>query len=139
MHGVATQSFRDSYLYTPLGREEFAALYYAVLPVIEPRLISMAEHEGRVVGFCFCVPNASERTRHGRIESAILKTFAVLPGYAGLGGVLAARTNAAARELGFSRVIHALMHEDNARSRALSARSAREIRGYALFERRLRS
>lgn len=139
MHDVATRAFRDSYLFTPLGADEFAALYRPVLPIVEPRLVSIAEHEGRVVGFCFCVPNTTERVRLGRVESAVLKTFAVLPGYSGLGGVLAARTNAAARELGFSRVIHALMHEDNARSRALSARSAREIRRYALFERRLRA
>jgi hypothetical protein len=137
MHDVATRAFRDSYLYTPLGPEEFAALYRPVLPLVEPRLVSIAEHEGRAVGFCFCVPNVTERARLGRVESAVLKTFAVLPGYSGLGGVLAERTNAAAHELGFSRVIHALMHEDNARSRALSARSAREIRRYALFERRL--
>ena len=139
MHDVATRSFRDSYLYTPLGEEEFAALYRPILPLVEPRLVSIAEHEGRVVGFCFCVPDVAERARSGRVESAVLKTFAVLPGYTGVGGVLAARTNAAARELGYRRVIHALMHEDNERSRALSARSAREIRGYALFERRLRT
>jgi hypothetical protein len=137
MHDVAARAFRDSYLYTPLGAEEFAALYRPILPLVEPRLVSIAEHEGRAVGFCFCVPNTTEHARLGRIESAVLKTFAVLPGYTGLGGVLAARTNAAAHELGFSRVIHALMHEDNARSRALSTRSAREIRRYALFERRL--
>lgn len=139
MHDVATRSFRDSYLYTHLEAEEFAALYRPILPLVEARLVSIAEHEGRTVGFCFCVPDATERARRGRVETAILKTFAVLPGYTGLGGVLAARTNAAARELGFARVIHALMHEDNVRSRALSARSAREIRRYALYERRLRS
>jgi len=139
MHDVATRSFRDSYLYTPLGAREFAALYRPILPLVEPRLVSIAEHTGRAVGFCFCVPDVTERARLGRVASAVLKTFAVLPGYSGLGGVLAARTNAAARELGFTRVIHALMHEDNMRSRALSDRSAREIRRYALFERRLRT
>jgi len=137
MHEVATRSFRDSYLYTPLGAQDFAELYRPILPLVEPRLVSIAEHAGRTVGFCFCVPDVTERARLGRVESAVLKTFAVLPGYSGLGGVLAARTNAAARELGFTRVIHALMHEDNVRSRALSDRSAREIRRYALFERRL--
>jgi hypothetical protein len=139
MHGVAMRAFRDSYLFTPLGAEQFSALYHPILPLVEPRLVSIAEHEGRVVGFCFCVPDVTEHARSGRVESAVLKTFAVLPGYTGLGGVLAARTNATARELGYRRVVHALMHEDNERSRALSARSAREIRRYALFERRLRT
>jgi hypothetical protein len=138
LHAVATAAFHGSHLYTPLPAGDFVALYDRLLPVIDQRLISIAEHEGRVVGFCFCLPNVAERARGERMRSAILKTFAVLPEYTGLGGVLAARTNAVARELGFTRVIHALMHERNDRSRALSARSGREIRRYALFERRLR-
>jgi hypothetical protein len=137
MHAVATRCFAGSHLYTPLDARDFVTLYRPVLPVVEPRLVSIAEHEGQAVGFCFCVPNVVERARRGQMDSAVLKTFAALPEYAGLGGVLAARTNAAARELGFRRVIHALMHERNERSRALSARSAREIRRYALFEKRL--
>ena len=137
LHEVATRSFHGSHLYTPLAIDDFVELYRPLLAIVEPRLVSIAEHEGRTVGFCFCVPDIAERARGEVPRSAVLKTFAVLPEYAGLGGVLAARTNAAARDLGYTRVIHALMHEGNDRSRALSARSGRDIRRYALFERRL--
>ena len=138
LHAVAATAFHGSHLYTPLSADDFVRLYQPVLPCVDPRLVSIAEHEGRAVGFCFCVPNVLESARGESARSAVLKTFAVLPGYTGLGGVLAAHTNAAAQKLGFTRVIHALMHEDNERSRALSARSGRVIRRYALFERRLR-
>ena len=137
LHGVAAHCFRDSYLYTPIDDRAFIELYRPVLPYVDPRLVSVAEHDGRTVGFCFCVPDMLELARTGSIESVVLKTFAVLPEFTGLGGVLAARANAAARELGYARMIHALMHERNERSRALSERSGREIRRYALFERRL--
>jgi hypothetical protein len=100
-------------------------------------LVTIAEHEGRPVGFCFCLPDLNERMAGRPMRTAILKTFAVLPGFSGLGGALADRTHAQARRLGFTRVIHALMHASNDRSRALSKRIAREIRRYALFERRL--
>lgn len=138
IHAVASVAFRGSHLYTPLGEQEFLSLYEPLLPMVDARLVSIAECDGQPAGFCFCVPNVLPSARSAKPDSAVLKTFAVLPEYAGLGGVLAARTNAAAHALGYSRVIHALMHERNDRSRALSARQGREIRRYALFERRLR-
>lgn len=139
IHGIASAAFAGSPLYTAVADVTFLALYEPIVPFVDPRLVSIAEHDGKPVGFCFCVPNVTEMRDARSPESAVLKTFAVLPGYTGLGSVLAARTNRAARVLGYSRVIHALMHEANDRSRALSARQGREIRQYALFERRLRS
>ena len=67
-----------------------------------------------------------------------LGDMAVAPGrqHAGLGSVLMDRAHQAARELGYRRVIHALMHEANA-SRRLSSRTASTIRRYALLARTL--
>jgi GNAT superfamily N-acetyltransferase len=138
IYSVARVSFAGAYLYTPIDEEEFVAQYAAARPAVVPSLVTIAEHEGRAVGFCFCIPDVNERMQGRPMQTAILKTFAVLPGYRGLGGALADRTHAEARRLGFARVIHALMHVSNDRSRALSKRIAHEIRRYALFERRVR-
>lgn len=138
IYSVARVSFAGAYLYTPIDEEEFVAQYAPARPAVVPSLVTIAEHEGRPVGFCFCIPDVNERMQGRPMRTAILKTFAVLPGYSGLGGALADRTHAEARRLGFSRVIHALMHVSNDRSRALSKRIAHEIRRYALFERRVR-
>ena len=138
IYSVARVSFAGAYLYTPLDEDEFVAQYAAARPAVVPSLVTVAEHDGLTVGFCFCIPDVNERLRGQPITTAILKTFAVLPGYSGLGGALADRTHAEARRLGFTRVIHALMHVSNDRSRALSKRIAHEIRRYALFERRVR-
>jgi GNAT superfamily N-acetyltransferase len=138
IYSVARVSFAGAYLYTPIGEDDFVAQYAAAKPAVVPSLVTIAEHDGIPVGFCFCVPDVNERAQGRPMRTAILKTFAVLPGYTGLGGALADRTHAEARRLGFTRVIHALMHVSNDRSRALSKRIAHEIRRYALFERRVR-
>ena len=138
IYSVARVSFAGAYLYTPIGEDEFVAQYMAAKPAVVPSLVTIAEHDGIPVGFCFCIPDINERAQGRPQRTAILKTFAVLPGYTGLGGALADRTHAEARRLGFTRVIHALMHVSNDRSRALSKRIAHEIRRYALFERRVR-
>lgn len=137
IYAVARVSFAGAYLYTSIEEEEFIAQYAAAKPAVIPSLVAIAEHDGRAVGFCFCIPDINERMQGRPARTAILKTFAVLPGYSGLGGALADRTHAEARRLGFTRVIHALMHVSNDRSRALSKRIAHEIRRYALFERRV--
>ena len=139
IYDVSAVSFRDNYLYTPLAREEFVAQYAKVQPLVVPELALVAEHEGRAVGFGFSLPDAAERMRGAPVRTVIIKTLAILPErrlYGGLGSLITDRTQATAHALGFTRAIHALMHESNA-SLAISGRTARRIRRYALFGRRL--
>lgn len=138
IYELARESFRASHLYTPLDEASFRAQYGPARAAVVPELVSIAEHEGRCVGFFFALPNVAEAQRGEPVRSAIAKTFAVRDEYRGLGAVLAQRTHDIARAAGFTRVIHALIHLRNDRSRALSSRTAREIRRYALLERRLR-
>ena len=130
MHALALQAFRRAFLFTPIGREQFAAQYARMLPLIRPELVQLAEHEGELVAFLFALPDALEPAP----RTVILKTVAARRGraYAGLTQLLAARAAIAARAMGFRRVIHALMHEANV-SFNWSARSARVIRRYALM------
>jgi len=64
----------------------------------------------------------------------------LLPGEApvslGEGGTPLLELDRSARDLGFRRAIHALIHETNV-SRTISGRSARTFRRYALFSRQL--
>jgi len=140
IHDVSTISFQPNFLYTPLPREEFLAQYRGVRAMLRSELLLLAEHAGRPVGYVFVLPDLLAARRGEPVTTVIVKTLAVLPGraYAGLGAVLLAEVHAAARRLGFTRAIHALMHESNA-SRNLSAHYARTIRRYALFARRLTS
>lgn len=134
MHALAEEAFRDAFLHSPISREKFVAQYRRLLPAVRPELVTLAERDGELVAFLFGVPDALDP--QGR--RAILKTVAARRGrgYAGLAHLLAARSAAAARAMGYTRAILALMHENKV-SFNWSARSARVIRRYALMGRTL--
>jgi GNAT superfamily N-acetyltransferase len=98
----------------------------------------MAERPGELAGFLFALPDLLEAGRGDAPRTAILKTMAVRPGRrdAGLGAWLAAECHARAAAAGFTRVVHALMHDANV-SAATSRRSARLLRRYTLYARDL--
>lgn len=134
LHAVSSESFVQNPFFTPLDFERFAALYRPLLPHIRPELFLLAERDGRPVGFAFALPDLLRAARAERLDTVVIKTVAVRPDAQGLGlgGSLVARVQAEARRLGFTRAIHALMHDAN-RSTRISARDARPVRRYALF------
>lgn len=138
IHAVSLASFQNNFLYTPIGEEEFVAQYLPIGPHVQPELVLFAERNGQPVGYVFAVPDLNQARRGQPINTAILKTLAVHPdqGGIGLGSLLTARCHQAARSLGFKRVIHALMYEDN-KSRKISSHTAQTIRCYVLYSRPL--
>jgi GNAT superfamily N-acetyltransferase len=141
LHGlfeVSLAAFAGNFLYSPIGEAEFQAQYAQILPKVDPRLVLLAEHSGRIVGYVFALPDLLEAARTGRTGTVIVKTLAVHPAHAGggIGGVLTDRVQQAAKGLGLTRVIHALMHESNV-SQRISHRYGHPFRRYALFSRRL--
>jgi GNAT superfamily N-acetyltransferase len=138
IYEVSRISFQKNFLYTPIAESEFLSQYGSIRTQVRPELVLLAEQEGRTVGYIFAIPDLAQ-ARRGPIDTVILKTVAVLPGrsWAGLGNLLVARCQQAARALGFTRAIHALMHEDN-NSLNLSGHYAQPFRRYTLFARDLR-
>lgn len=139
IYRVVAAGFRDSFLYTPIAEAELLEQYRPLVPLVEPELVLLAEHDERPVGFLFVIPDWLQAERGQRIDTLILKTVAVLPEYAGRGlvGLLIARGLEAARKLGYTRVIHALMHERNASLRLSGRYGGVVIRRYTLFARPL--
>lgn len=139
IYAISRESFQNNFLYTPISEEAFMAQYEPVRAHIHPGLVIIAECGEEPVGYIFAIPNLAQAARGEPVDTAVLKTVAVLPGRmnAGLGGVLVARCQQAARALGFRRVIHALMHESN-NSLNLSGHYATLFRRYTLYSRPLR-
>jgi GNAT superfamily N-acetyltransferase len=135
---LSLSAFSRNVLYTPIAEAEFLEQYHAVLPYVRPELVLLAEKEDALVGFMFAIPDLLQTRRGAPIDTVILKTIAVDPAMSGmgLGGALMDLVQRSARDLGFRRAIHALIHETNV-SRTISGRSARTIRRYALFSRPL--
>ena len=131
---LSCRSFRPNFLYTPIEAATFSAMYRPLRPYIRPELVLLARRDNTTVGFLFALPDWHQAQRGHAIDTVIIKTLAVLPGriYAGLGNLLAANCHRAARELGYTRAIHALMHDAN-HSRNLSSHYAHVIRRYALY------
>jgi GNAT superfamily N-acetyltransferase len=137
---LSNAAFSRAFLHTPLDWPGFAAMYEPLRTRIDPRLVLIAEHDSRPVGFLFAVPDLHQAGRGIATDTVIIKTIAVLPdrALAGLGGVLMSDAHQTARQLGYRRAIHALMHEANSAIINLSSRYARPIRRYTLFARSLR-
>ena len=134
IYAVSAVSFRNNFLYTPIVEEEFLTRYRALLPAVCPELVLIAEKDERPVGFIFAIPDLTQADRGHAVDTVIVKTLAVLPERtgAGLGSLLLTLCHRTARQLGFTRAIHALMHAQNA-SCNLSRRHARPMRRYALY------
>jgi predicted N-acetyltransferase YhbS len=135
--GVVCESFRESFLYTPLDRDTYRSIYGPLLQKIDPRLILVAKHDGRVVGFVFAPPDYLQQARE--IDAIVIKTFAILPHkcYSGLGRVLIVDMLKNALDMGYTTAISALMHTEN-RSQEISSDCAGPMRRYALFAKGLR-
>lgn len=131
IHAVSLAGFQDNFLYTPIGAEEFIALYRPIYPLLRSELVLIAESEsGNAVGFVFAVDNVVERSR----RSLVMKSAAVLPEHAGhgLGHLLLETVHRTASEQGYDEIIHALIHRDNRSGRILADRSVPH-RTYRLF------
>ena len=129
---LSLDSFSRNFLYTPIAEGEFIEQNRRILPFVVPELVLLAERGGTLVGFLFAVPDVLQTPP----EAVVIKTVAVSPelGGIGLGGLLVATAHQRALRLGFERVIHALMHDQNV-SRSISQRYAETMRRYAVFAR----
>lgn len=134
LHQVSLAGFARSPFYSPIGFEDFQAIYAKVRPLVRPEFVLLAERDGEPVGFIFAIPNFLERER----RSLIIKTVVVLPdpSVRGLGTLLVEMVYARAASLGYDEVIHALMHESNSSMNVLADQSE-PYRSYRLFGRSL--
>ena len=140
IYSIAKACFRDSLLYTEMPEREFLDLYRPLEDVVRYELVLIAEQGNTPVGFVFAVPDLLQAKRGATIDTLIVKTLGVLPGmeFAGLGLLLLERIRSSAHQLGYHRLIHALVR-DAGHLRRLSGRSARPIRRYTLFAKELRT
>lgn len=132
-------SFSNNFLYTPLDQASFIRTYKEARQMIDPELVLLAERQGELVAYVFCIPDHSTADQtHNTVSaqpSLIVKTLAALPerSLAGLGTVLVARAQQKAKTKGYQEAIHALQFENNASQRISQRFSATRFRRYALM------
>lgn len=138
IYQIAAVAFQEHLLYVPISEAQFVAMYHPLKSHVADELILLAEQAGRVVGFCFAVPDVLQATRREAVDTIVVKTFGVLPErrFAGLGQLLLEEVHHRAAAAGFRRGIHALVAEGGAVQR-ISGRYATPFRRYALFGKEL--
>jgi hypothetical protein len=138
IHALSLASFKDNFLYVPLGEADFLSQYLGIKPHVRPELVLLLEQRGELIGYLFGIPDLLQARRGQVIDTTIIKTIAVHPKNlgTGLGIFVMGRFQQMSAERGYQRVIHALMQEDN-RSRKISKHTAKTIRRYVLYARAL--
>jgi predicted N-acetyltransferase YhbS len=141
IYRMACIAFKNNYLFTPQPEADFIRQYRKVAPFVVPDLVLVAERGADLVGFVLVVPDLLQRSRGVAVDTAILKTIAVLPHgeLSGLGILLVGRVKQIGRELGFRRGIGALMQEENKPIVNISRGHASPMRRYTLYAKDLRS
>ena len=139
VYPVVAAGFANSVLGSPISEEAFVAQYRPLETWLAPELVQIAETDERAVGFLLVVPDWLQARRGEKIDTAIVKTIAVLPDYTrrGLSLLLLERARERARASGYTRAIHALMHESNVSRHLSAAYHGRVIRRYTLYEKAL--
>ncbi len=129
---LSRSAFANNAFYKPVTRDAFLELYQPIIPAIDPRLVFFAHAGDQLAGYLFALPDLLEGSRP---RTAIIKTYA--SGVRGVGHMLVDRAHRTFRDLGYTHVIHALMHVDN-RSRERSQRHQGSVfRRYDLMGRDL--
>jgi ribosomal protein S18 acetylase RimI-like enzyme len=133
---MSLEAFADNLYYMPIAFEEFRATYEAVLPILDPSLVLLAEGaSGRLVGYIFGYPDPLSDRGSGPAR-AVAKTVAVSPSArrVGVGAALLDALRDAAVRRGIGSMIHALMYVKNPSVRMSSRHESEIFRRYALYE-----
>lgn len=124
-------AFHDAFLITPISKENFIEKYRKIVPYLKPELIWLAEDAGKLCGMFFAIPDYLDPEK----RTLVVKTLARLPDarYKGLGEYLSALWVNTAIDAGYTKMIHALMREDNASIRTSSHFWGEAFREYQLY------
>jgi len=139
IHRVVLASFQNNTLASPIDEEDFLEQNRPLKPYVQPELVLLAEHADEPVGFVFALPDWLQAGRGEAIDTVIVKTLAIHPFYSrrGLATLLTGRLRKIGHDLGYTRAIHALMHERNISRHISETNRGRIIRRYTLYARKL--
>ena len=133
VHALSCAAFSRNLFYKPIDLAAFLPMYMPFVPMMKRELVFFArDGAGVLVGFLFGMPNYADGPKPA---SAILKTYASLQ--KGAGHAMITRFHRTARHMGFTTIVHALMHEDNLSALRSDSHGAQLFRRYALMGRRL--
>jgi len=135
IYDISAKSFKRNPFYTEIPKEEFISQYEKYLELIKEEFILIAEKNGEEIGFIFCIPNFNELKENGKLDTIIVKTVAVLPGYEkfAIGNILLNKIAKKAKLANFKNWIFAFMYENNTSQKMAKRNKTKLIREYSLY------
>lgn len=130
---LASETFRGNPFFKQITQAKFLNLYRPLLKTLDPRhLLCARTSGGSLIGFMFGLPFNPP----GPSEPAVvLKTYA--SSRPGIGRLLVDSYHRRAHDMGFTEMIHALMHEDNKSRHRSRHYKTHVFRRYALMGKKL--
>ncbi|WP_332711947.1 hypothetical protein [Pelagibacterium mangrovi] len=128
IHAIANSAFAAAPYFEPIGFDRFKAIHAPLLASLPSRycLVGRDAASGEIVSCLLGYPSAA---------GLVLKSLMTMR--PGAGSALVDEFYRRAIDDGQSRIVHALMHEDNRSTRMSSSRQGRVFRRYGLFGRDL--
>jgi len=133
LYDLSVNIFRDNYAYSPIGYEQFEALYSRIA-ALDAAVIVAEDREGPVgMAFSYNIGPYAPSLNDTPELTCVLKTIGVHPRVRKqrIGFGVSYLTHKHWMEQGFQRIIHAYMKSDNV-SRAMSSHFGQTLREYAL-------
>lgn len=130
VHALLLREQKHLTLQGTMSRQAFIAKHRRDKAVTVPDLTLLAEHEGKLVGAIFAVPDLLQRERQAEVDTLVIRQrlLGSSRAAASIGKALLTELFQRARKRGFTRVIHALIPDTEA-----AVPGAEVIRRYALL------
>ena len=129
-------AFANNFLFTPIERQLFVNKYLQLGALMDSRFIWIVEDQGKSIhAVCFAIKDVTDPTG----KTIIIKTVAVRPHspFKGIGTYLCRNLMRFADAMGFERIIHALIIENNVSLNA-SEKYSRSFCKYTLYGKSLK-
>lgn len=136
IYDLSLVAFAENLYYSPIGWDEFRAMYMPLRERLDPDLVLLARTpDAGLAAFALAFPDLLA-VRQGRPYRVVAKSMATAERWRGLGlgGLLLDEIRRLALAKGYNAIIHALIHVAN-HSRRISAHTTQPFRRYALYAR----
>lgn len=127
---LSNENFKDNFLFSPINESSFINLYDRIIPLLDSKLIQIAENkDGELEGFLFAIQDQYQENQ------IILKTIVRRKNsnFKGLSGLMYNELLKNLKDISNTKIVHALISEDNVSLNISNKYDSKIIRKYSLY------
>ncbi len=128
--------FAENFLYTPISVKDFVAKYEKLEHFFDPNLVWIVENSaGEMQAFIFSIKDYMDPLNETMIIKSVVRRQS--SPFRGIGNYLIGKISQIAKEIGYKKVVHAFMIDDNTSLHISKKYTEAEYKSYALYGLRL--